>query len=274
MKIHGICLVKNESDILRYFLRESARWCDRIYIYDNGSTDGTWELACEIARESPRVIPFKQEGKPFRDHLRGEVFRRYRGDAVEGDWWCRLDADEVYIDDPPAFLARVPRSCHVVWSAHLQYMITEKDLPRFRPEDEVKAPEATVETLPRHYIANASEARFFRHRNRLRWDETSWPTHMGLVSPERIRVKHLQYRSPAQIARRLSTRHTAAQRGYLHFEHETQQSWREKIADSSGLHFDAGDGRYVVDPAQLPNHLEPRWVRAMKRVMHGCGFWA
>ncbi len=39
MKIHGICLIKNEADIAAWFLGESSRWCDFIYVLDTGSTD-------------------------------------------------------------------------------------------------------------------------------------------------------------------------------------------------------------------------------------------
>ena len=109
MRIHGICLVKNESDILRYFFRESMRWCDRIYVFDNGSTDTTWEVVNEIAAAHPQVIPAIHDGCPFDDALRGRIFRQFRADAAPGDWWCRLDADELYIDEPRAFLERVPR---------------------------------------------------------------------------------------------------------------------------------------------------------------------
>lgn len=273
MRIHGIYLVKNEADIVRHSLRESARWCDRIYVYDNGSSDDTWARAEESARELPQVVLFKREDKPFDDALRAEVFRAYRDDAQAGDWWCRLDADEFYIDEPRAFLARVPPSQHVVWAASLLYYLTRDELARFTPEDERLPPEITSANLPRYYSARASEARFFRHRPRLEWDGGSWPAHLGLVSPQRIRLKHFQYRSPAQIQRRLDTRRLAKERGWHHFEHSTQMDWREKIAHAAELHLDRGDGTYVIDEGRMPRHLEAPLQRAMKRVMHGLHVW-
>src|SRR3954462_12623702 len=128
MRIHGICLVKNEADILGHFLAQSVRWCDRIYLYDNGSTDRTWEIAQKMTRSLPQIVLFKSEDKPFDDALRAEVFAHYRNEAVPGDWWCRLDADELYVDAPRAFLASVPPAHHVVWTAHLQYSFTTADL--------------------------------------------------------------------------------------------------------------------------------------------------
>ena len=35
--------VKNEVDIIDQSLRAAASWCSKIYVFDNGSDDGTWE---------------------------------------------------------------------------------------------------------------------------------------------------------------------------------------------------------------------------------------
>ena len=97
MNIFGLYLVKNEADIIRLSLEESLRWCDRIFVFDNGSTDATWDIARNFATRDPRVVPFKQDAKPFDDALRAEIFNQYRSEASFGDWWCRLDADEFYV---------------------------------------------------------------------------------------------------------------------------------------------------------------------------------
>jgi glycosyltransferase involved in cell wall biosynthesis len=271
MKIHGICLIKNEEDIAGYFLGESRRWCDFIYVLDTGSTDGTWEIVQEAAREFPQIIPFRKASIPFDDQLRADVFNEYRGRAGTGDWWCRLDADEIYIDDPREFLSRAPKSCHVVWTAHLQYYFTERDLERLGESPVI--PTMTAENLPVYYDANASEGRFFRHRAGLQWPGGAWPRHLGLVYPKRIRVKHFQYRSPGQIQSRLDTRRQAAASGWKHFEHSLEKDWREKIVPSSGLTLDEGNGHYVIDETRMPRHLESAPARLVKRVMHGAALW-
>ncbi len=43
MQIHSICLVKNEADIIEQTLKAGIDWSDFIYVFDNGSSDGTWE---------------------------------------------------------------------------------------------------------------------------------------------------------------------------------------------------------------------------------------
>jgi hypothetical protein len=277
MKIHGIMLIRNEADILRYAMRENREWCNFVYVFDNGSTDGTWELLQELASVDERIIPFQQSDRPFRDSLRGEVFRAFRERACSGDWWCRLDADEVYIDSPREFLPQIPTSHHVVWSLHYQYYLTQNEAASFPTIGTGELlPEITAENRPRYFLVNASEARFFRHRSGLQWTgDDSWPLHMGLVSPKRIRLRHFQYRSPAQIQLRLETRRRAASQGYLHFGHSLESRWEEKLEDPAKLNFeDTYDSLSQLQiTSAIPNHLESPERRIFKRFMHGLRFW-
>ena len=275
MHLHGLCLVKNEDDILARSLRYNLRWFDRVYIFDNGSTDSTWDTALRLQDEFPgRVVAWKTEDRDFRDELRGEIFNRFKDRAGDGDWWCRLDADEVYVDDLKSFLAAVPRRYHVVWSIHLQYYFSELDAARWDADPRAAAqPLDNFADLPRSYLSNGGEARFFRHRDRLVWPAAAWPRHMGLVAPQRVRLKHYQYRSPEQIQKRLDTRREAAERGYQTFLHSLESDWREKIVQSKDYHQDRLDGDLVIDDHLLPRHLEPAHVRLVKRVMHGTGLW-
>ena len=269
-RIHGICLVKNEGDIVEYTLSRAARWCAPLYVLDNGSTDDTWAIVRRMAETIPQIVPYKSEAVPFDNALRGEVFRAFRDHASAGDWWCRLDADEEYADDPVKFLGTVPKRFHVVWSAHLQYYLRPEDVEGMSAVG--PPPKIGPENIPLYYCANAAEARFFRHRPGLEWPDGSWPRHMGLVYPKRIRVKHYQYRSPAQIQRRLDTRHQAIREGNRDFPHIVAHSWRDQLVNE-GLSYDAGDGHYEIDDANLPNHLEPTHQRVLKRILHGFGIW-
>jgi len=76
MRIHAISLAKNEPDVIGSCLDEAARWCDRIYAYDGGSTDGTWERVEEQA--GPAVVPWRRKEETFREGLRAEVFAAFR----------------------------------------------------------------------------------------------------------------------------------------------------------------------------------------------------
>jgi glycosyltransferase involved in cell wall biosynthesis len=273
MKIHGICLVKNEGDFLARSLEANVEHFDGIYIYDNGSDDGTWESAMAMEKKhAGRIIAWRTEDRPFRDELRGEVFNAFRDRANPGDWWCRLDADEIYIDPVREFLAKVPNRHHVIWSLSHQYYFTTEDASRW--EEGPVLPGEDLEDLPRHYLINHSEMRFFRHRDKLRWVSGSWQTHVGIVHPRRIRLKHYQYRSPEQIQKRLISRRLAAERGYRNFGHSLEENWTDKITPVEGLLSDPVPDSKCAEPAALPNHMEPLKHRLVKYLMHGTGLWA
>lgn len=274
MKLFGICLVKNEEDIVAESLNKAAQWCDCIFVYDTGSSDRTWAVVKALAREKPdNIFAFRQRDQPFSDEIRAEVFNERRDLAEDGDWWCRLDADEIYIDNPRGFLTGVPSAYNVVHNLSLQYYFTEED-ERAWLENPQQMNATPVEARMRYYVCNHSEARFFRYRRRLQWLTGPWPRHMGLVYPARIRLKHFQYRSPAQIARRLQTRMEAIRSGYKPFaSYDEVANWRDKIVPSATLHQDDGSGEYIIDPVRLPKHLERPAVRVAKVLLHASKIW-
>ena len=275
MRILGNCLVKNEADVIVETLRRAASWCDRIYVFDNGSTDNTWDLVQELARTESRVVPFKSEDTPFRNSLRRDTFIQFRGEATERDWWCILDADEIYIDDPRAFLARVPASHHVVWGAYFQHYFTDVDLVRYEADPQAYPPTTPAEQALTYFRCDYSEVRFYRHRRRLVWDQGSAPRHLGLVHPRRIRFKHYQYRSPPQIQLRLETRQLAMRQGCENFvAYSSESDWRQKIVPAAACIRAKTPADYVIDESAIPRHLESIPQRAVKWFMHRTGLWA
>jgi hypothetical protein len=254
--IRALCIVKNEIDVVGEALRAASCWCDRIYVFDNGSSDGTWECVQELARELPAIVPFKQDSKPFTDSLRGEILRCYQREAGAGDWWCILDADEFYVDDPRAFLAQVPDRYRAVWPQRYTYLFTDSDAQSFREDPRRYAPNTPITQRLRHYVLGEySELRFFRHDPRF----TAVPVHLQPIFPQRIRLGHYAYRSPEQITVRLETRMEPMQRG--EFVHEKRSNWlpdghaaegpatsadvprgwEERIVPHTECNFDGGD---------------------------------
>jgi len=279
MQIHGMCLVKNESDIISQCLRAATAWCDLIYVFDNGSEDGTWELVRQLAEKYPQIVLYKQDGKPFTDGLRAEIFNHFRDRSSEGDWWCRLDADEFYVDDPRTFLAKVPNEYKVVWSASLNYYFTDKDSELYRQQPSLYADDVPVEEKCRYYLNHWSEPRFFRDTKGLVWRDGGWPQAVlkWPVYGARILVKHFEYRSPEQIEKRLQTRRPAITGGeFLHeaiprwaetlgsirtdptrglnraAREHASATWEERVVDSSKLNYDAFDRRYVINEDLMP----------------------
>src|SRR5215470_10715399 len=93
-RIFGICLVKNEDDIIAESLIFAAKHCDRIFVIDNGSTDGTWNIVQRLAQESSTIVPFARTLEPFDNSLRSNVYNAMHSGLSDDDWWLILDADE------------------------------------------------------------------------------------------------------------------------------------------------------------------------------------
>ncbi|MBM9593920.1 glycosyltransferase family 2 protein [Roseitranquillus sediminis] len=259
MRIHGVMLVKNEADVVGDTLRSAARWCDRIYVYDNGSTDGSWEIVRELGRTHEAVIPFRQDDAPYANQLRAEVLEAVRDDLAPGDWWCKLDADEIYIDHPFNFLTRVPAHYQLVYGASFQFYFTDRDLAAWEAAPEKYAADVPVEERLRYYMNNHSEPRFARTLGPGNWingNASGTP-----VFPWRIWLKHYQYRSPEQIQKRIENRRAVARTG-AGFRHEAsadwgrrlkgeaaqssaEADWRERVVPADQLCHDAGDGRFI-----------------------------
>lgn len=267
-RIHSILLAKNEADVIEYCLREASKWSDFIYVYDGDSTDDTWEIVNSL--KSKQIIPFKQDGKVFREGLRAEVFNAYRSNAREGDWWCQLNTDEFYIDDPVQFLAEVKLNRHVVWGLFVQYYITHGDVAQL---DFSGSCEQVLPQL-RYHNACYAERRFFRHRNRLSWNENdAWPKHLGIAEERLIRFKHYPYRSPKQIQMRLDIRRDNRKRGFEGWETAKQETWQEKIVEPDQFGYEEPKGAFVVDPAVLTRHWDGLHRRAVQSFMRALRVW-
>jgi hypothetical protein len=243
-------------------------------VLDNGSTDGTWDKLQTVASRHDRITIVGQDPRPFREEIRGDVFGQCGAPAGAGDWWCRLDADEHYIDDPREFLGRVPRRFGFVESATFNYYFTDRDLAEYTRDPAGWLARPVHERLC-YYQNNWGEGRFVRHRSDLRWVGHIWPPDRGRICRARIRLKHFQYRSPEQIARRIAIRQAEPGGSFGH-ELSTalavpgpagghdwvkqwlrqaptgKATWRDRVRDAAQCDYDRGDGRFVVREDLMP----------------------
>jgi glycosyltransferase involved in cell wall biosynthesis len=267
MKILAILLVKNEVDIVGAALKDAVNWARRIFVIDNGSTDGTWELIQALAGEV--VVPWRRELGPYRRALRAEAFNAFHGEASAGDWWCRMDADEFYAEDPRAFLAAVPRRYHVVLKKSLDYRITREDLAEHEFTGRFDEDRPYI-----RYIKPACQAefRFFRHSDRVRWDATGNDATDGLRFrgvhyPRPIPVRHYPYRSPKQMQERLDIRNAIPRDvSGRPFRHITETRWEELLGSRDEFVLDKGAATYAALPLRRP--IKDNALKALhKRVL-------
>ncbi len=266
-KIHCIALCKNEVDVVALCLNEATKWADYIYVYDGGSTDGTWEAVKKIS--NPKIIAWKQDGKVFKEGLRAEVFNEFRHLSEEGDWWFQLNVDEFYPESPRKFLARVPVGEDFVWGIMVEYVITDKDMETI----DFSLPFDRVMGKLRYYYVAWSEPRAFRYRKKLVWhDNCAWPHHVGVVAVERILYKHYPCRSPQQIKSRWSTRKINRERGFEGWV-EADETRRTNIKSAKDFVYDDGKSPLKYDETTFNCHLEPWPWRMAKKILYGLGIW-
>lgn len=272
MRIFALMLVKNEADIIRPVLEHGRTWADRIIVQDNGSTDGTWEIVQHMADSI--IVPWKRDLRTYNNTLRADAFNAFRHEARENDWWCyKMDADEFYLDDPKSFLEQVPWPYHVVMKKSLDVVITEEDVEEHLFAGSFEHDRKLLKYLkPTAY----SEARFFRHRNRLDWPPgTIYPRHRGPKYPRPILVKHYQYRSPQQMQARLDLRNAVPKDpSGKPFRHIREQNWRELLVPRSEAVLDCGAETYRRLPVReksssaAPGGLIRRIGAAIRFVLH------
>lgn len=240
-KIIACMVVKNESDIVKYTIEEALTWADHIVILDNNSTDGTKEIVSKLSKEEPRIIFWGVYGGAFRDSLRSIIYNDYQHLGNGRDWWCRLDADEVYIDNPRDFLKELPENVDHVYSASFQYYLTQPTIDNINAADKQFNPNNY-----KYYKCDWSEIRFFRTNI-----NTFWPLHFAnplfMIEPsdKRIRLKHFQHRDVHQMQKRFNSRKPEPGRNL--FSHELKHNKIWKVED---LVYD--NGVYIYNDSDLP----------------------
>ena len=89
MNIIGLFLVKNEDLHIEWVIRNVIDFCDKIYICDNYSTDGTWEILKRLKVEFSK-IEIHRVTQPKDSH---RFVESYAGTPT---WVFAVDGDEVY----------------------------------------------------------------------------------------------------------------------------------------------------------------------------------
>ncbi|MGL4670363.1 MAG: glycosyltransferase family 2 protein [Lactobacillaceae bacterium] len=222
-KIFAFMTVKNEADIVIETLLDAVKWADKIVIMDNMSNDDTWDKLIDFADKNEKIILWGRYGGKFHLSLRQVIFNDYRYLSSEGDWWCRLDGDEFYIDDPRDFLANLDDDIDCVYNASFQYYYTEDDF--YREHNSLEKQECVINRLV-NYKCNHSEIRFIKDKADLCWPQYSeWPINIVNPSSKRIRLKHYQYRSLQQISERLKARKSKESGASFMHEKVTAEEW-------------------------------------------------
>ncbi|TVS08084.1 MAG: glycosyltransferase [Phycisphaerales bacterium] len=226
VRFHAIMLVRDEADVLSEAIKGVLGWADSLWVLDNGSIDGSWEIVQEAAGSDPRVRAWGRVNAVFSDALRAAVFHDARTTFGPGDWIARVDADEVFHEQPSEFVRRLGRSESFVCGLLHEFVLLRGEAEAIgRGEEDLSLPisERRRWWTPNHY----PEPRLFRYRRSMRWPGTrGHPWLAGVMATERIQIRHYRWRTPEQARRRWALRE--AVRGSMPFggAHWSIDNWR------------------------------------------------
>ncbi|MFT5278298.1 MAG: glycosyltransferase involved in cell wall biosynthesis [Glaciecola sp.] len=230
MKLNAICIIKNEVDIIADTLDYALAFCDTIYIFDNASTDGSWEIICAKAAQDPRIVIAAHTDEIYRNQFRNRVYNMSNHKFSADDWWYILDADEMLVEDPrPMLVKAMQRNKNQmrVWQA--QFYFTDNDLAVYDKEDK----SLPVPERRRYYRINWREPRFFRNSPDQKWPEGISgkvpPFCNNLYHPSPI-CRHYAQRTPEQIKMRHEIRVNNPY-SFLHVKNKSENDWLKKAAN-------------------------------------------
>ena len=270
MKIYALLLIKNELDIIEAVLKSALEWSDKIIVFDNGSTDGSWKKVQELAKDSQKIVPYIQDPRPFRIGLRAILFDAFKDEMTAEDWWCiRMDSDEFYLDNPKKFLAQVPFKYKQVWKSSIDFYLTKEDIAKKTFSGDF----AKDKTLINHYNPYTwAEVRFIRASKKLTWNIDDFkPKPLGLIYPKQIRVLHFQFRSPQQMQKRYETRQKARIEKCGSFKHESGSSWKDYLKESEDLLLLKNDKPPII--YRNRNSFNRLHTRILKICLHFLGIY-
>lgn len=227
MKLNAICIIKNEADIILETVEHALVFCDNIYVFDNGSTDGSYELLKQKASKDKRVVIVEHSDEVYRNQFRNRVYNKLHDGFSNNDWWYILDADEMLVEDPRSMLeiaSKKHKTQMRVWQA--QFYFTDKDLETYDAEDHTQR----VADRRRYYRINWREPRFFKNDPTQKWPEDISgkvpPFCQKLYRPSPI-CRHYAERTPEQIKERREIR-LSNPYSFLHVKNKSDMDWLKK----------------------------------------------
>jgi len=158
--IVGLTRIRNEEDIIQDTLDHMAEFCERIYVFDDASTDRT----VDICKAHPKVGKVLVNPQWRRDRLTEEYRNRQmllemaRDDSPKARWFVYMDADERIDWDFKGY-----ESYDAVAMRLFDYYIAEGDKDKPYTEREYLGPEyRTIKMMFR----NRPDAKYYRRDQR------------------------------------------------------------------------------------------------------------
>ena len=231
MDIYDFMIVKDEVDILAQTLRSLEQFGGfrKIFIFDNGSADGTFELLQTLVNDR---IALHALSDLFSDKLKFENVYRHGNILKEGDWFAILDADEIYQESLyPIVQTAESENANYIESQSAQFYFTE-----FESNYDFD-PSIPATRQRQYYLLNYGEPRVFRFSEKIYLTSDRVKARDPVLTPcsRKLLMHHFQFRSTDQTQRRLNVR-MANHSHSNNWGHINSANWKDYIVPAKHLH--------------------------------------
>jgi glycosyltransferase involved in cell wall biosynthesis len=277
MKFYAILCTRDEDDIIEQSLRALTRWADRVYVFDTGSVDQTWDIVQEVSRTNPTVVTVAREPLWFADQVRGYVFDLVRPDFREGDWIARVDSDEFYHVSPPEFVRRHLKAHETcVYHQYYDFWLTKTEARALS-----SLPAVTAERIKpiverrRFYIPSLyAEPRLCRYRARMHWPAShTFPVNAGFIAKPRMPIRHYPNRDPLQMQKRTRLRAMMIEAKesaglFTQVHHWRETDWKQHLVDEDDPRLACYVPGADLKSPGYENHVATRRKRVFQRLLN------
>jgi FkbM family methyltransferase len=209
MRLTGIAMVKNESDIIESFVRHNLGLLDRLYVVDNGSTDTTMAILAALAEELPGLTVERDPDPAYVQEQKLTAVARDLAAKEPFDFLLPIDADEFLRCASRAVLegalaALPPKGCGAIpW---VTYVPTPGD--DAAEPDPVRRIRYHRESEPETLLKVAVPAALVAQQDFRLWPGNHYVDAGGVIKIERIELEgvslaHYPVRSSEQLASKI-----------------------------------------------------------------------
>jgi glycosyltransferase involved in cell wall biosynthesis len=227
--LFGVCFVKNEEDIIADSVTYAAKFCDKVFVIDNASTDRTWDIV--NALDLDNLVPVCSKDFVFRDYLRLRFMETRKEELGMGNWWYIFDADEFLSEEPFETIALAEdEGADCIAVEVINFLLTKEESQKIQGEGKGE----TWRDRRWYYLYESGPVKLFKNNKYVDYGICDMIP-FGLVKEcsKRLPLKHYPHRSIAQLKKRIQARY-----GNCEFESECRR----------GTDLE----RYVIDPATVP----------------------
>ena len=235
-KLYGLCIARDEADVIGEALTHALGNCEKIICMDNMSSDATWDIMQEMAAtHKGRIIAHARIDEPFTDGLRARAYNAYHRELSSRDWWLRLDADEfLHEASAPIIATANAENADFIRANQMNFFLTERDV--VEGEQGLDDKSRPIALRRKYYRVNWREFRLFRNDPLIGWDIAIDPQFPQGLSKQKIASReifnrHYGNRDAEQLKRRVAIR-----AGSASFAHVASEDWRQYVEPASRCH--------------------------------------